>query len=140
QDPGPRLRDVEHLGEQLGEVVHLHPAVAQRLGEGVVLLPRPLAPQDVVEQQPRDVRRGQPAQLKAGPVQDHLAQLAGFGVDVEGRGRPGLSVSGRVRQRYGGTGAGWVIRLRIARYTGMPMRKAAPAIRNGPQVTYQCSW
>lgn len=84
QEPVTGLRDVEGLGQQVGEVVHTGSVVAQDLGEGVVLLAGPLGPEDVVEEQGVDVARGQPGEFEAGAVQDHLAEAADLGVDVEG--------------------------------------------------------
>ena len=57
--PRQRARDrvvagrlaLERLGEQLGQVEHLHAAGAQRLRERVVLLLRPADPRDAVEEQ-----------------------------------------------------------------------------------------
>ena len=60
------------------EVVHPDAAVAQRLGEHVVLFPGLLGPHHVVEQQLADVLRGEPGQLQPGPVDDRLAQLPDF--------------------------------------------------------------
>ena len=51
-----------------------------------MLLARPLRPQHVVEEQVGGVRRGQPAQLEARPVDDDLPQAADLGVDVQGHG------------------------------------------------------
>jgi hypothetical protein len=52
--------------------MHLHTALAQRLSEHVVLFLGLLRPQHVVEQQPADILRGEPRQLRAGPVDDDL--------------------------------------------------------------------
>ena len=60
--------------------------VAQDLGEGVVFLAGALGPQDVVEEQRVDVARGEAGEFEAGAVQDHLAEAADLGVDVEGGG------------------------------------------------------
>ena len=68
-------RDIQGFGEQVGEVVHRHTAVAQGGGEGVVLLPGALCPHDVVEQQLVNIPGCQPIQLKPGSVQYHLPQL-----------------------------------------------------------------
>jgi len=56
----------------------LHALVTKCLGEGVVFLARLLGPEHVVEEQVRDVARGEPGQFQAGPVHDDLAQLADF--------------------------------------------------------------
>ncbi len=76
QDEGPALGQLEGLAQQLPEVVDPHALVAERLGERVVLLLGLLGPHHVVEQQLAHVPRGQPGQLKPGPVHDDLAQLA----------------------------------------------------------------
>ena len=51
---------LQRLGEQLGQVEHLDVAVAQRLGERVVLLLGAADPRDAVEQQLVVVARGEP--------------------------------------------------------------------------------
>jgi hypothetical protein len=71
----PPIRN-SRLGQQLPEVVHLHAPAAQRLGEGVVLLPGPARPQHVVEEQLADVPGGEPGQLETRPVHDDLPELA----------------------------------------------------------------
>ena len=77
--------------EQLLEVDDLGAAVAQQVGERVVLLAGPLDPQHVVEQQVVVVGRGQPLELQVRPVDHDLAQLADLRVDAEGRLRaPGV--------------------------------------------------
>ncbi len=65
---------VERLGQQVQQVQHLDPAVAQRRGECVVLLLRAPQPGNAVEEQLDVVARGQPLQLVAGPVQQNRAQ------------------------------------------------------------------
>ena len=72
----------EGLGEQVGQVEHLDVAAAQLVGEGVVLVLRPGHPGDAVEEQLVVVARGQPLQLRAGPVQHHRAQPADLAVRV----------------------------------------------------------
>ena len=69
-------RERQHLGQQPVQVQHLDAAVAQRLGERVVLLLRAVDPGDAVEEQLVVVARGQPPQLGPGPVQQHGAQPA----------------------------------------------------------------
>jgi hypothetical protein len=83
QEELPADRDVERLGQQLREVVHRDAALAQRLGEDVMLLLGPPGPHHVVEQQLADVLRGQPGQLQARPVHDDLAELSHLGLDAE---------------------------------------------------------
>ncbi len=68
----------ERLRQQLAEVVHPDAALAQRLGEHVVLFLGPAGPHHVVEQQLADVLRGEPGQLQPGPVDDRLAKLPYF--------------------------------------------------------------
>lgn len=77
------LRKLERLPQQLPEQMHGHTAVPQHLGEGVVLLLRPLHPEDVVEEQPVLVGGCEPFQLEVGPVHDHLTEPSDLGVDVK---------------------------------------------------------
>src|SRR5262249_20825154 len=63
--------------------MHGHALLAQRLGKRVVLLLGPLSPHHVIEEQLTDVPRGEPGQLQAWPVQDHLAQCSYLGLDIE---------------------------------------------------------
>jgi hypothetical protein len=71
--PAAGLLRGQRLGEQLDQVEHLDVTVAQHLGEGVVLLLRPVDPRDAVEEQPVVVARRQPLQLGSRPVQQHRA-------------------------------------------------------------------
>ena len=64
------------VAQQLAEQVHGDAALAQHLGEAVVLLLGALHPQHVVEQQPVLVAGGEPLELQPRPVQDHLARAA----------------------------------------------------------------
>jgi hypothetical protein len=64
-------------------------ALDQRVGEGIVLLPRTLHPQDVVEEQRLAVQRGESAQFEVGPVQDDAAQRPDLGIDAKLRRRGG---------------------------------------------------
>ena len=75
---------LEGASQQVGEQVHGDALVAQHLGEAVVLLLGAVHPQHVVEEQPVLVAGGQAEQLRAGAVQDHLAQASDLGVDPEG--------------------------------------------------------
>ena len=92
--PGQRAGDrvvagelaLEGLGEQLGQVEHLHAAVAQRLGEGVVLVLRAADPGDAVEEEPVVVAGREPLQLVAGPVQHDRGQAADLAVGAVGCG------------------------------------------------------
>jgi hypothetical protein len=68
------LGRLERLFEQVGEVEHLDVVVAQRLGEGIVLLLGPADPWDAVEEEFVVVAWGQPFQLRAGPVQHDRTQ------------------------------------------------------------------
>jgi hypothetical protein len=83
QDEFARLREREGLGQQHVEVVDLDAAVAQHLGEYVVLLAGLGGPQHVVEEQFVAVRGCQSAQFQAGAVHDGLAQLSDFGSDAQ---------------------------------------------------------
>ena len=67
--------------------MHGDALLAQHLGEAVVLLLGAVHPQHVVEEQAVLVAGGQAQHLRAGAVQDHLAQAADLGVDPEGSGR-----------------------------------------------------
>ena len=87
-------------------MVHRHALVDQLLGEQVVLVPSPLDPHHVVEEQRVNVGRREPRELDPGPVHDHLVQPAHLGVDAE---------HGRAVHLYDGTSAGSVMCLRWAR-------------------------
>jgi hypothetical protein len=71
------------LGQQFLGLEDLHPAVAHRLGEHVVLGFGAGHPQHIVEQQFLCVGRRQRGVLQAGPVNHHAAQLAHFRVHSE---------------------------------------------------------
>ena len=64
----------ERLGEQLLEVEHLDAAVAQDVGEVVVLALRALDPDDVVEEVLGAVLRRQPLERSTGTVDQHRLQ------------------------------------------------------------------
>jgi hypothetical protein len=66
--PVPGLGLGQRLGQEFLGLEHLHPAVAHRLAEHVVLGLGARYPQHVVEQQLLGVRRGQPGVLQAWPV------------------------------------------------------------------------
>ena len=83
QDVPAAVGLLEGASEQVGEQVHGDALVAQHLGEAVVLLLGAVHPQHVVEEQPVLVAGGQAEQLRAGAVQDHLAQASDLGVDPE---------------------------------------------------------
>jgi hypothetical protein len=72
------LGQLQRLGQQLLEVVHLHALVAKDLGEHVVLFLGLARPQHVVEQKAADVLRGEPGQFQARPVNDGLSQVLAF--------------------------------------------------------------
>jgi hypothetical protein len=84
---GRRLR--QRLLEQLANVEHLHPALAQRRGERVVLGLRPRDPRHPVEQQLVVVARRQPQQLAAGTVQHDGRERPDLAGDAVGRGGHG---------------------------------------------------
>ena len=115
---GAGRREGQDLGQQPVQVQHLDAAVAQRLGEGVVLLLRAGHPRDAVEEQLVVVARGEPPQLGAGPVQQHRAQAAHLA------GRAHRAASGRdhgqrlaqrpARAPAGASGARWI----VCRYGG----------------------
>ena len=71
---------LEGLGEQVGEVEHLDVAAAQLGRERVVLVLRARHPRDAVEEQLVVVARGEPLQLRPGPVQHHRPQPADLAV------------------------------------------------------------
>ncbi|MGX1117121.1 hypothetical protein RKD37_002484 [Streptomyces ambofaciens] len=83
QDEPPGGRDVQGLGEQVAEEVHRHPAVAEHVGEPVMLGARPAHPQHVVEEKGVLVTGGEPFELEIRPVQDDAGEPPGFGVDLE---------------------------------------------------------
>jgi hypothetical protein len=60
QHERPALGQFQRLGQQLPEVMHPHPVVAQDLGEHVVFFLGLRGPQHVVEQQPADVLGSEP--------------------------------------------------------------------------------
>ena len=70
----------ERLDQQVDEVEHLDVAVAQRLRERVVLVLGAADPRDAVEEQLVVVARGQPLQLRSGPVEHHGLESADLGV------------------------------------------------------------
>lgn len=80
----------EHVGQKLLQVEHLDTALGQRVGEGVVLLPRALDPEHVVEEQLVLVGRRQTFQLQPGTVQQHPPQ------------RPRLRAHKQTRRPLGG--------------------------------------
>jgi hypothetical protein len=79
-----RLGLLQRLGEQLAQVEHLDPVVAQRLREVVVLLLRAVDPGDAVEQQLVGVAGREPPQLVPGPMQDDRAQAPDLAPDAVG--------------------------------------------------------
>ena len=76
EEPAPGDVVLDGLGEQVADVEHLDTAVAQRVGERVVLLAGPLDPQHVVEEQVGQLRRGEAAELEVRAVQQHPSQDA----------------------------------------------------------------
>ena len=72
----------ERLGEQLREQVHPGAVLAQYLGKAVVLIAGPLGPHHIVEEKIGRVRRGQPLEFGAWPVDDHLTQRSDLGLDA----------------------------------------------------------
>ncbi|CAM5600341.1 hypothetical protein SGLAM104S_03832 [Streptomyces glaucescens] len=83
QDQFPGRRDVQGLGQQVAEEVHLDAPVAQHVGEPVVLGARPAHPEHVVEEQGVLVAGGEALQLQVRSVQDDAAEPARLGVDME---------------------------------------------------------
>ena len=51
QQPGFRLSDIKGLCQQVGQQQDFHPLLAQRVGEDVMLLTRPLNREHVIEKQ-----------------------------------------------------------------------------------------
>ena len=78
-----RLGILEGLDEQLDEVEHLDAVVAQRLGEGVVLVLGAADPRDAVEQQRVVVAWRESSQLGAGTVQHHRPEPADLAVRAQ---------------------------------------------------------
>ncbi len=66
EQPGPRLRQRQGLGQQGAEIEHRDVALAQGIDEGVVFLPGLLDPQHVVEQQRLAVLRVRRCRLRSG--------------------------------------------------------------------------
>lgn len=83
EDPGAGLVQLEGLGEQVGEVVHLDAALAEDVGEHVVLLAGALGPQHLIEEQVVLVGRGEAEQFQVGAVQQDLPQPPDLGGDGE---------------------------------------------------------
>ncbi len=82
EDLGPGPVDLEGLDEQVVGVEHVDAALRERVCEGVVLLARPAHPELVVEQELVLVARREPAELRAGPVEDDLpTDPAGLGAE-----------------------------------------------------------
>ena len=73
----------QRLGEQILEVKHLDSPLSHHADELVVLPPRPLDPQDIVEQQLVVVCRRQALEAQIRPVDDHLAEAPDLGVDAQ---------------------------------------------------------
>jgi hypothetical protein len=127
-----RRVDGQRLGQQSRKLQHLDSPLRQRVGEGIVLLPGPLDPEHVVEEQLVLVPRGEPLERGARAAQDDPAKAAHLGVDSEvgGRGsrrgahRPVPMVT-RVSTSIGGIGCGAAGASRCWRhlrntYTGVP--------------------
>ena len=74
------VRALQRLGEQVGQVEHLDVTVAQRLGEGVVLVLGAADPRDPVEEQLVVVAGREPLQLRTRPVQHHRSESADLAV------------------------------------------------------------
>jgi hypothetical protein len=70
-------------------------AVAQDVGEPVVLGARPAHPEHVVEEQRVLVAGGEPFELEIRPVKDDAAQPPGLGVDMESHASI-LTIGGRL--------------------------------------------
>lgn len=83
QDERSGRRDLQGLGEQVAEEMYGDTAVAQYVGEPVVLGARPAHPQHVVEEKCVLVAGGEPFELEIRPVKDDAAQPPGLGVDME---------------------------------------------------------
>ena len=73
--------------QQVAEEVHGDVAVAQHVGEAVVLLLGAVHPQHVVEQQAVLVAGGEPFELQPRSVQDHLPERPDLGVNAIHAGR-----------------------------------------------------
>ena len=82
QQPAPRGRLFEHVGQQVVQLQHLDALVLQRADEGVVVGARLGDPQHVVEQQLAAVGRRQALLRQAGPADQHALQAADFAGDA----------------------------------------------------------
>ena len=78
----------QRLRRQLGEVDHLDAVVAQRLGEGIVLLLRAAQIGDVVKQQALQRVRNELLQLRTGAVQQDALQRHDLAFDLNGHANP----------------------------------------------------
>jgi hypothetical protein len=78
------LGGVQCLREQLAQVEHLHAPVTHRGDEVVVLPPRALHPDEVVEEETLAVVRRKALERSARPVHEHRAQLPDLGVCPDG--------------------------------------------------------
>ena len=127
------LGDGQDLGEQLAEVVDDDTLGAQDRGEGVVLGLGPGDVEGVVEEQGVGVDGGQAGDLPAGPVDDHLAQGAGLGVDsppAVGYGNEGAA-GGLTGLRHGHRVAGGSGKQRAHPPPGRAAHGAVTTIVNG---------
>ena len=79
-------RVLERLREEALEVEDFDAALGERVGERVVLLARPLDPEDVVEEKLVLVSRREAPQLEVGTVEDDPPERPDLGADVEARG------------------------------------------------------
>ncbi len=82
-DLEPHLGPHEDVREEVGQVEDLDRPFTEGVGERVVLLPRPLHPQDVVEEERVLVARREPPQLEVRSVEDDAGEAAHLGADVE---------------------------------------------------------
>ena len=88
---------LERLREEVLEEEDLDPALGERVGEGIVLLPRPLHPEDVVEEKVVLVPRREAPKLEVGTVEDDPPQRPDLRAHVEARGLLCTGASGHGR-------------------------------------------
>ena len=127
--------DCQRLGEQVAEEVHLHPAVAQHVGEPVVLLARARRTHSTSSKSSASLLVGrEPLQLQIRAVQDDAAQPPGLGVDVESHGsRPSHAARTVARARANHPTRSWVRGL-TSRAALTAAGRPAPTPARGPRT------
>jgi hypothetical protein len=83
QQPGTRSGICHGLGQHGPELLHDHPAFAERVDKRVVFLACLLDPQHIVEQQIAAISWCEPRETKIWPVNQNLTQNADFRMNAE---------------------------------------------------------